>query len=104
LTDQSDYVLLNRQYGSPPDTQLCKYIQPEQFENYVEMSYREGFTVFDWCKVIENAKEIHTVETSLNYIIDKINPSAKLEMYSKHNPPNYSHVQHLFKSNWSYNG
>jgi hypothetical protein len=67
------------------------------------MKYINGFNIFDWCKVIENAKEIHTVETSLNYIIDKINPKGKLEMYSKHTPPSYNQVQHLFKSNWNYN-
>lgn len=103
LTDESEFVFVNRQYGSPPTTQICKYIDVSKFPNYVEMSYLEGYTIFDWCKVIEHAKEIHTVETSLNYIIDKINPKGKLEMYSKHTPPNYSQVKHLFKSNWNYN-
>jgi hypothetical protein len=103
LTDESEFVLVNRQFGSPPTTQICKYIDVSNFSNYVEMSYLEGYTIFDWCKVIEKAKEIHTVETSLNFIIDKINPKGKLEMYSKHTPPSYSQVQHLFKSKWNYN-
>jgi len=104
LTDESEYVFVNKQFGSPPDTQTCSYIDVSKFSNYVEMSYLEDYSLFDWCKVIENAKEIHTVETSLNFIIDKINPKGKLEMYSKHNPPSYNHVQHLFKANWNYNG
>ena len=104
LTDESEYIFINRQFGSPPDTQICKYIGLNKFPYYIEMKYIDGFTLFDWCKVIENAKEIHTVETSLNYIIDKINPKGKLEMYSKHTPPSYNQVQHLFKSNWNYNG
>lgn len=103
LTDKSEYVFINKQFGSPPDTQICKYISLDKFSHYIEMRYIDGFTLFDWCKVIENAKEIHTVETSINYIIDKINPKGKLEMYSKHTPPNYSQVKHLFKSNWNYN-
>lgn len=104
LTDNSDYVFINRQYASPPHTEICKYIDLNKFSNYIEMKYLENFTIFDWCKVIENAKEIHTVETSLNYIIDKIKPKGKLEMYSKHTPPNYNQVKHLFKSNWNFNG
>jgi hypothetical protein len=103
LTDESEYCFINRQFGSPPDTKICKYIDLNNFSYYIEMKYINGFNIFDWCKVIENAKEIHTVETSLNYIIDKINPKGKLEMYSKHTPPSYNQVQHLFKSNWNYN-
>jgi len=104
LTDESKYIFVNKQFGSPPDTQICKYIGLEKFFHYIEMKYIDGFTIFDWCKVIENAIEIHTVETSINYIIDKIKPKGKLEMYSKHTPPNYSQVKHLFKSNWNFNG
>jgi hypothetical protein len=38
-------------------------------------------------------------QNELNRIINK----GKLEMYSKHTPPSYNQVQHLFKSNWNYN-
>jgi len=103
LKDNSEYIFVNRQFASPPETQICKYIDLNKFSYYIEMKYINNFTIFDWCKVIENAKEIHTVETSINYIIDKINPKGKLEMYSKHTPPNYNQIQHLFKSNWNYN-
>lgn len=104
LTDDSNYVFINRQFASPPHTTICEHIKLERFASYVEMRYLDNFTIFDWCKVLENASEIHTVETSINYIIEKINTKAKLEMYSKHNPPNYTQVQHLFKANWNYNG
>ena len=104
LTDESNYTLINRQFASPPDTQVCPHIDISKFSNYIEMSYVEGYNLLDWCKVIENAKEIHTVETSLNYIIDKLNLDIPLNMYSKHTPPSYNQVQHLFKSNWKYNG
>jgi|TARA_B100001964_G_scaffold244167_1_gene324565 hypothetical protein len=30
----------------------------------------DGYTVFDWCKVLENASKIHMVGTSISYIID----------------------------------
>ena len=103
LKDGDQYSLVNRQFASPPDTQICKHINVETLGKYVEMSYLPEYTLFDWCKVIENAQSIHTVETSLNYIIEKLNPKCQLEMYSKYDPPSYGQVQHLFKINWHYN-
>jgi len=103
LTDESEYTLVNKQFGSPPDTRISPYIDISQFTNIVEMSYIEGYTIFDWCKVIENAQEIHTVDTSINYIIDKLNPKGKLEIYSRFTPPDYKHIKHIFKANWHYN-
>ena len=103
LKDGDQYSLVNRQFASPPDTQICKHINVEKLGRYIEMSYHPEYTLFDWCKVIENAQSIHTVETSLNYIIEKLNPKCQLEMYSKYDPPSYGQVQHLFKINWNYN-
>ncbi len=39
---------------------------------YVEMKYYDGINIFDWCKVIEKAKEIYTIDTSILFIIDKL--------------------------------
>jgi hypothetical protein len=103
LKDGEQYSLVNRQFASPPYTQICKHIKVETLGKYVEMSYLPEYTLFDWCKVIENAQAIHTVETSLNYILEKLNPKCQLEMYSKYDPPSYGQVQHLFKINWNYN-
>ncbi len=58
LTDSSNYTLINKQYGSPPGTVICPKIDSTKFSNYVEMYYVEGYTLFDCCKLIENAKEI----------------------------------------------
>jgi hypothetical protein len=51
---------------------------------------------------LENASEIHTVETSLNYIIEKIQTVDKLYMYSKWSPPNFDQINMLFKKPWKY--
>lgn len=103
------YILVNRKYASPPDSLICPYI-PE-FNEYnperlvIEIDFQgkhKDYNMFDWCKVIENAEEIHFVETSFNFIIEKLEPKGKLFMYSKHNPPSYNQVQHLFKQPWNY--
>lgn len=100
LKDNSDYVLTNRNYSSPPNILRCKYIP--NFDNEIEMSLIEGFTLIDWCRVLENAKEIHVVESSLNYIIEKLEINNNLYMYSKWDPPSYFHIEKLFKKDWKY--
>ena len=103
LKDDTEYAFVNMWYGSPPgqvkndthiDTKLPK----------IDMSIIEGFSIFDWCKVIEKANELYCVDTSLFYIIEYLDLKAnKLEAYSKFSPSNYMHIDGLFKQPWKYN-
>lgn len=103
LKDNDEYIFVNKNYATPPSTLTCKYIDMSKFNSkIVEMNIIDKFTIFDWCKVLENAKEIHTVETSLNYIIEKLTTTDKLHMYSKWSPPNYEHIKMLFNKPWKY--
>lgn len=43
----------------------------------VHMRKIEGFTMLDWGKVIENAQNIYTVETSIIYYIESLNTKSK---------------------------
>lgn len=95
----TEYNLINRQYGSPPHTQNCLHMG--DYDNSVEMRYIEGYTIFDWIGVILNAKHIYTTETSLLYILTKLSVN-NVTVYSKHNSPNYFHVSELFPKNWTY--
>jgi hypothetical protein len=38
----------------------------------VHQEYIEGFTLLDWCGVLEQADEIHTVSTSLFFVIEAL--------------------------------
>lgn len=104
LKDNEKYIFVNKNYGTQPTSLICKYIDSNKFnEKVVNMEFLDNYTLFDWCKVIENACEIHTVETSLNYIIEKLQTTDKLYMYSKWSPPNFEHIKMLFKKPWNYN-
>lgn len=104
LRDNSEYVFVNKNYGSPPNYLVSTYLDGNKYEHHtVDMKFIDGITLFDWCKVLERAKEIYTVETSLNYIIEKLNTTDKLNMYSKWTPPDYKHIKMLFKKPWKYN-
>jgi hypothetical protein len=47
------------------------------------------------------AKEIHTVETSLVYILHKLG-LQNITVYSRHNPPSFTQVEGFFNKNWNY--
>ena len=82
---------------------LTKDVYFEFSGKVIEMNLLEGYTVFDWCKVIENANEISIVDTSLNYIIEKLNlKSQKNFLNSRFTPPNFIHIFNLFQNNWNY--
>lgn len=101
LKEGDDYVLINNNYGSPPNF-LKKNIQVGHTKK-IYMDFYENFTLFDWIGVMEKASEIHVVESSINYVLEKLNITPeKIFIYSKHNPPSFTHVKHLFSKNWNY--
>jgi hypothetical protein len=104
LTDNSKYALKNSHFASPPHEQICEAARQANVNGLQEicMSNIVGFTLLDWSKVIERAQTIHTVETSINYIIEKVNTTNDLHMYSKWNPANFFHIKNLFKKPWKY--
>ena len=95
----TEYNCVNRLFGSPPHSQSCQHMG--EYENAVEMRYMEGYNLFDWVGVLLGAKHIYTAETSLLYILTKLN-LENVTVFSKHNPPNYFHVSELFPKNWTF--
>lgn len=69
LSNSEPYILVNINYADP----LLKYksnININTNLKIVNLDYIDGYTLLDWAKVIENAAEIHTVSTSLIYMIE----------------------------------
>ena len=80
LNDGSEYVYVN-------DIINTNIVKTERLSNK-EYSYPaihnqiiDGFTLFDWIKVWENAKEIHTIPTGMCFIIDVIDTKSKIYYY-----------------------
>ena len=69
------------------------------------MDFYEGVTLFDWIKIFENAEEIHTVETSVYYILEKLN-LEKVYIYAKPTPENrandFSYMKEHCSNKWTY--
>lgn len=97
LNDSSSYVFLNKMASI--DVKYCDVLDNFISDlNIIELQMIEGFTLFDWCKVIEKAQEIHTVHTSINYVIDKLSINAVVyNMYQGLHSPEVEFIP--FKKN-----
>jgi len=92
LKDDSEFVFINNLYNT--DIRDSKLLSPENYDlPVVELKILEGFTLFDWCKVLENATEIHTVHTAVNYVIDKLD--IKCKKYFMYQGNHHSDVKYI---------
>lgn len=93
LKDDSEFVFMNNLYN---EARYCN-INPLSAKDYdlpvVELQYIDGFTLLDWCKVLENATEIHTVHTAVNYVIDKLD--IKCKKYFMYQGNHHSDVKYI---------
>ena len=76
LNNNSKYVLWNNM--ASVDIRTTNILDDLSFDYpTIKLKYIDGFSLFDWCKVFENATEIHTVHTGINYLLDRLNLKAK---------------------------
>lgn len=96
LNKDSEYVLINNFYNT--DNRDSKLLSKDQFTlPVVELKILDGFTLFDWCKVIEKAKKIYTINTSINYLIEVLNTNFDEYVIYAHNQDNQKEIDYLFK-------
>ena len=94
LKDDSEYVYVN-------DIVTTNIVKTGRLSNK-EYSHQvifndiiDGYNLFDWIKVWENAKEIHTIPTALCFILDVIDTDAKI-FYYPHDERQYKDVIDIF--------
>jgi hypothetical protein len=103
-----DYIIVNNSFGTNSQQRDIS-IDSEYKVHYMDINQdrSNGFHIFDWIMALENAKQIHTVETSLCYLIDKYCLSNEIHMYEKRtsSQPNtyYNNVNLVYRNpNWIY--
>lgn len=95
------FTLTSELFGTPP-THRIKSVPTGKYKE-VKLKMIDGFTPFDWCSVFERASEIIMVDTCFNYIIEKLELKAEsLKLISRHDPPNFFHLEGFFKKNWEF--
>lgn len=78
LHDGEEYTLVNRFFGT--HSQLISPIE----ERGVEMCTIPGYSIFDWAKVICNASQIHTVSTSILFMLELLELKApEIHLYRR---------------------
>jgi hypothetical protein len=69
----------------------------------IYMSKIDGYSIFDWIKVMENAQSIHTVATSIIFILDVIEIiSNDVHIYKRHNLNTHRDYDYLLKKKYIY--
>ena len=96
LKDDSEYVFVSNLYNT--EVRDSKFISHEQFDiPVVELRVVNGFTIFDWSKVLEKAKKIYTVNTAINYLIDVLDTSYDEYVIYAHSEQNKTEIDYLFR-------
>ena len=80
LKDDSEYVYVNDFTNT--DIRRTGTLANKSYDYpIIENRIIDGFSLFDWTKVLENAKEIHTIPTAVCFIVDVIDTDAKIFYY-----------------------
>ena len=70
----------------------------------IEMRLVEGYTIFDWLKVIEKATNFYSVDTAILFLIENqklVCENNDIELWTRHT--HYGDLDGLFKKNYKYN-
>jgi hypothetical protein len=109
ITPDDTYHLINRNFHS--NNSIRKTDKQHKVQNIhipnnqkqIELNIIEGFSVFDWIGVLENAKSIHTVHTSIHYLMDLYcnNPNQEKHIYHR-NGEDLNKIKSLFTNEYIY--
>ena len=79
LVKDKNYILINSKWS---DGNVS--IETDSTFQRINMDVLDGFGLFDWAKIIENASEIHTVSTSNLFLLETLNLRAnKVNIYPR---------------------
>lgn len=96
LKDDSTYVYVN-DIVTTDIVKTNKLINKKYDYPVIQNQIIDGFSLFDWIKVWENAKEIHSIPTALCFIVDVIKTDAMI-FYYPHDERHYKDVIDIFKN------
>jgi hypothetical protein len=79
LIKDENYILINTKWSDG-----IVSIETDSNFKRINMDILNGFTLFDWSKIIENASEIHTVSTSNLFLLETLTLRAdKVHIYPR---------------------
>lgn len=94
-----DYNFVAMEFGSDRNHKIN--IDLNNGLKNIELTQIPGFSLFDWCGIIENATNIHAVSSSTLYLFEMLNLKAKvINLYKRSNELNFDYVDFLFTKNY----
>lgn len=88
------YNLINCNFRSNGSGKIK--IDPKNGLHNVYINFQEGYSLFDYSYLIENATEIHTVSTSIIYVLELLTLDVPIHIYKRtpdeNNHDNYSYI------------
>lgn len=88
-----EYTLINSYFGSDGQFKIDIPVSG------IEMRDIPGYSLFDWAKVFENSKEIHTVSTSILYVLDMLNTCDVNVYVRKPIEKSHQNYNYIFNAN-----
>ena len=93
LKDDEQYIFINQNFVTPPRTIKFPIDVDTSDMKVVNMDYIDGYNVFDWAKVIEKASGIVTIDTCIQYMIEKLDMQSEFYYCYLRNGIKYSILQ-----------
>jgi hypothetical protein len=87
--DGGDYVLCALQASDNKIDLPTPNVVSESGYRLIEMDRRAGFVIFDWYRVIQDAKAIYSLESSFHCFVDGIVNELDVPLYRMQRTPDY---------------
>ena len=108
LKPQEKFIFVNSLFASPPKI-YKRNISIQSNIKIIEQKeeHLHEINFFDLSWILENAEEIHTVETSLCYLIECLKTTNKLFVYNRiidgaPQHSNFDYIRKIYKKDWNY--
>jgi len=101
MTSGEDYMLVNLNYGSPPNWLRMKYELENKKLKQVDMNFLIGYSIFDWCKIIENASGICITDSVGALLVEKLKPNTEdLTILSRRD--DFDELKCMYDLDWNF--
>lgn len=100
INENEKFNLINKNYHTF-NNGIREIVVNNNYRN-VYMDFIDGYTLLDWAEIVESAATIHTVNTSLMFLLETLDLSTDdINIYSRNNNgADFKQTEYLFKKNY----
>lgn len=103
LNEEIKYNLVVRNYQTWPNVLRYNGIFVENDLKQVELDFIPGYTLLDWCKVIEKASNLYMVDSCVCYLVETLKMSSVRNVLWPRNPvTKFIELKPIFNFPWEY--